>query len=306
VPPHWCRCEVRAEAKKNWVKRDRPSISVVIPCFGQAHFLPEALASVQAQTIWDWECIIVNDGSPDDTARVAAEWARRDARFRYIEKTNGGLSSARNVGISAARGEFILPLDADDLIADSYLEKGLGCFEGSAENLVVTCYVQYFGALQSLWKPPGTGMDYLVNGNTIVCSSIFTKRLWKSLNGYDEEMRHGFEDWDFWLRASNLGIVFKIIPEPLFKYRRSDASMVGEALSRRVEIVRYLVLKNGTIFQKHYAAAILGREREIAQLHSEIELARQPLLQSRDYRLGRALLSPVRWLKWRVFRKRCA
>lgn len=93
-----------------------PKVSVIVPCFNQAGYLPEALGSVLGQTFADWECIIVNDGSPDDTARVAAEWVKRDARFRYIEKANGGLSSARNAGIEAARGQFVQFLDADDAL----------------------------------------------------------------------------------------------------------------------------------------------------------------------------------------------
>lgn len=275
-------------------------VSVIIPCYNQAQYLPEALASVQAQTFQAWECIIVNDGSPDNTAVVAQEWGKRDLRFRYLEKPNGGLSSARNAGISAARGEFILPLDADDLIADSYLEKGLACFDDDPEKQVVTSHVQFFGAVQRLGKPSGVRLETLVYNNTIVCSSIFTKALWKMLGGYDEEMRSGFEDWDLWLRAADSGVVFKIIPEPLFKYRRRDSSMLEDAFSRRPEIMSYLVHKNAAIFQKHYVAAILGREREIARLESvitDIKQGRQSLLQSKDYLLGRAILSPLRWIK---------
>lgn len=81
-----------------------PRISVIVPCYRQAQFLPEALASVQSQTFPDWKCIIVNDGSPDNTAAVAREWVRKDSRCRYIEKPNGGLSSARNCGLKEARG----------------------------------------------------------------------------------------------------------------------------------------------------------------------------------------------------------
>lgn len=91
-------------------------VSVIIPCFKQAHYLPDALGSVLAQTYPHWECIIVNDGSPDHTEEVAQQWMAKDERFRYVKKENGGLSSARNAGLKAAKGEFIQFLDADDAI----------------------------------------------------------------------------------------------------------------------------------------------------------------------------------------------
>ena len=100
-------------------------ISVIVPCYNQAQYLDECLQSVLDQTYTDWECIIVNDGSPDHTEEIAKKWVEKDARFRYLFKENGGLSSARNAGIEIAKGEWILPLDADDKIGNQYLEQFL-------------------------------------------------------------------------------------------------------------------------------------------------------------------------------------
>ena len=99
-----------------------PLISVVVPCYNQAQYLDECLQSVLNQTYQDWECIIVNDGSPDNTEEIAKNWVEKDTRFIYLSKENGGLSSARNAGIEIAKGEWILPLDADDKIGERYLE----------------------------------------------------------------------------------------------------------------------------------------------------------------------------------------
>jgi glycosyltransferase involved in cell wall biosynthesis len=93
-----------------------PCVSVIIPCFRQAQFLPSAIASLQSQTLVDWEAIIIDDGSPDNTRQVATEWASRDARVRYHHQANGGLSNARNAGLALATGEFIQFLDADDVL----------------------------------------------------------------------------------------------------------------------------------------------------------------------------------------------
>lgn len=98
-------------------------VSIVVPCYNQARFLDEALNSVLCQSYAHWECIIVNDGSPDNTREVVEEWLKRDSRFIYIEKENGGLSSARNRGLEIAKGNYIQFLDADDLLCCNKLQK---------------------------------------------------------------------------------------------------------------------------------------------------------------------------------------
>ena len=96
-------------------------VSIIVPCYNQAHFLNESLDSVINQSYPNWECIIVNDGSPDNTEEIAKKWCKNDKRFQYLEKENGGLSSARNAGIKISKGEFILPLDADDILHELFL-----------------------------------------------------------------------------------------------------------------------------------------------------------------------------------------
>ena len=91
-------------------------VSVIVPCYNQASYLGETLHSVFNQTYVDWECIIVNDGSTDHTEEIAVLWCEKDSRFRYLYKENGGLSSARNMGIAVSKGEYIQFLDSDDLI----------------------------------------------------------------------------------------------------------------------------------------------------------------------------------------------
>ncbi len=91
-------------------------VSIIIPCYNQAQYLPDALGSVLAQTYPHWECVIVNDGSTDNAEEVAREWVIKDDRFKYVKKKNGGLSSARNTGLALAVVEYIQFLDADDLL----------------------------------------------------------------------------------------------------------------------------------------------------------------------------------------------
>ncbi len=100
-----------------------PLVSIIVPCNNQAQYLEESLQSILDQTYIHWECIIVNDGIPDHTETVARKWEAKDSRFIYLHKENGGVSSARSLGIEKAKSEFILTLDADDKHEASFLEK---------------------------------------------------------------------------------------------------------------------------------------------------------------------------------------
>lgn len=112
-----------------------PLVSIIVPCYNQSQFLQEALQSVLNQTHTNWECIIVNDGSPDDTEKVAQTWLKRDSRFKYIYKKNGGLSSARNAGLDKVVGDYIQFLDCDDIIDEEKLKCSLELLKShNAEN----------------------------------------------------------------------------------------------------------------------------------------------------------------------------
>lgn len=121
-----------------------PKISIIIPCYKQAHFLNESIASVKAQTITSWEIIVVDDGSPDDTAAVAANLAADDNRIKLIRKNNGGLSSARNFGLAECKGEFIQFLDADDFLLPYKFEEDLNAIEKKPNTTVVICDYLFF------------------------------------------------------------------------------------------------------------------------------------------------------------------
>ncbi len=110
-------------------------VSVIVTCYNNAQYLDEALESVIAQTFSKWECVIVNDGSTDNTEEVSRKWVIKDERFKYIYQENRGVSNARNLGISQAEGEFILPLDADDKLSSNYIESCLN--EMVLKNLTV-------------------------------------------------------------------------------------------------------------------------------------------------------------------------
>ena len=222
-----------------------PLISVVVPCYNQAQYLDECLQSVLDQTYQDWECIIVNDGSPDNTEEVAKKWVAKDARFKYLLKENGGISSARNAGIEMAEGEWILPLDADDKIGNQYLELaekefGKGC-------TIIYCEADFFGLNNSPWLLPKYSYERILNGNIIFCSAFFRKKDWKRTNGYDQQFIFGFEDWDFWLSILEKNSLVIKLNYKGFYYRRKDTS-------RDVEInetPHKLIETHNLVYKKH-------------------------------------------------------
>lgn len=236
---------------------DLPIISVVIPCYKQAVYLPDALESLLRQTYKKWEGIIVNDGSPDNTERVASVYVKKDSRFKYVEKKNGGLSSARNCGINQALGKYILPLDADDILEPTYLEKAITVFIDSPQTTLVYCLGNYFGIKEGLWDLHYENYRALLLGNAIFCSALFRKTDCINIGGYDENMRLGYEDWEFYIRLLNEHSVIYQIPEPLFNYRTKEVSMLTECeRNNMVEVQNYILAKNIDKYQSYFGSII--------------------------------------------------
>ena len=206
-------------------------VSIIIPCYNQAHYLRDAIESALEQTI-PCEVIVVNDGSTDNTSEVAKEYP-----VKLIEKVNGGLSSARNAGIKEATGEWILPLDSDDIISSDFVEKTIG------KDDIVGVYQQEFGDSQTKWVNPNLNPKFedFLKANQTNCCSLFKKEIWEKVGGYDENMRLGYEDWYFWLKSTKAGYNVTIVPEFLFFYRKHGYSMVSKAKKHHDEIHKYMI-----------------------------------------------------------------
>ena len=201
-----------------------PLISIVIPCYRHGKFLADAIDSALSQTHPDIEVVVVNDGSPDNTAAVCASFGNR---IRYVEQGNKGLPAARNEGILAASGEYILPLDADDLLHERYVEKTLPVIESDAGiGYVYARPVLFYGDKDQARSVgvPGEFNEWdsrrLLLKNLSCCTGIFRRKDWETVGGYSGEMVYGYEDWDLWLSIVELGRIGKGLDEPLFFYRQ--------------------------------------------------------------------------------------
>lgn len=215
-------------------------VSVVIPCFRQAHFLPETIASLQAQTYPHWEALVIDDGSPDDTAAMTERLARDDPRVRLVRQTNGGLSSARNAGLAAARGRWVQFLDADDLLMPRKLELQLQ-FLHDAPPLALS-YTDYFhGAEDNPMQPVEAGRlscrfttddplrdlawRWETDLSIPIHAALFDARFFNELGmRFDVELPN-HEDWDMWMRVAGRASEVHFVDAVLACYRYGRQSM---------------------------------------------------------------------------------
>ncbi|MCI5115918.1 MAG: glycosyltransferase [Candidatus Electrothrix sp. AW1] len=221
-----------------------PRVSVVIPCYNQGIFVDEAIESVLAQTWQDFEIIIVNDGSTD--LFTVQHLQQLDfPKTQVIHTDNQGLSSARNNGIQAAQGEYILPLDADDRIGSTYLEQAVPLLDNDVNVGIVYCKAQLFGDVTTEWLLPEFSLQRILLDNIIFCTAFFRKTDWEEVGGFDPAMIYGWEDYDFWLSLLEMGRKVFQIKEILFYYRVAADSMV------RTQSRQHKVESFARIFRKH-------------------------------------------------------
>lgn len=227
-------------------------VSVVIPCYNHGQYLPEAIASVEENTDRSrCEIIIVDDGSTDpQTSRVLDELGRRG--YHTIRQPNQGLAAARNNGIAAAKGKYILPLDSDNRLHQNYLTTAVELLEADASLDVVYGNPQLFGDADAL-RPLGLkrlsafDLGKMLNENYIDACALYRKSVWEKVGGYDGAMpAMGHEDWELWIHAYSLGCRFHHLDELCFYYRVLNTSMIVTDGARKHELnKKYIYKKHG-------------------------------------------------------------
>jgi len=207
-----------------------PKVSVVIPCYNAHRFLADVLASVRSQTFRDFEIVIVDDGSTDPATASFLETV--DDGVRLVRKANGGLSSARNAGFAAAQGSYVLPLDADDEIAPDMLARSVAALESSPEAGYAFAQIEVFGDECGIVRKTWNLFEQLATNQLPYCL-LMRRSVWADTGGYDETMREGYEDWEFNIRISKLGVRGIQVESPLFRYRRQSTGMLQSVSQRR-------------------------------------------------------------------------
>jgi glycosyltransferase involved in cell wall biosynthesis len=258
--------------------KHNPEISVIVPCYKQAEYLNECITSVIEQTFLNWECIIINDDSPDNTETISKIWCEKDTRIKYYKKINEGVSIARNYGIALAKGKYILPLDADDKIGKQYMELALPYFKTNKNVKIVYCKAERFGEATGLWELPEYSFETILVRNIIFNCAFFYKSEWERVGGYDKNMVEGWEDWEFWINMlSNGGEVVRI-NSVLFYYRIKEKSRQTETKPYSVKLHNYICKKHISLYN-----TIIGNPIYLYKNINDIKM-------TKEYRLGKILL----------------
>lgn len=229
-------------------------VSVIIPCYNQGQYLYETLNSVQISTYPYIEVIIVDDGSTstesNEILNSLMDETVKGNQVKFIFQNNQGPAAARNNGVKHSKGDYILFLDSDDKIDSTYIEKCVWFLTKYPNISFVYPSVRHFGALDDLYHPRSFNIQHLLEDNYIVVSSLIRRKVFLDNNGFDIGLS-GYEDWDFWIRASAAGHVGFWLQEPLFFYRRVEVSRLTTDNSRRKELLKEIHRKNKLIFESY-------------------------------------------------------
>jgi glycosyltransferase involved in cell wall biosynthesis len=217
---------------------DAPIVSVIIPCYNQGRYLDEAVGSILAQTLQEFEIIVVNDGSTEpETIALLQNYSK--PKLTIIHTENRGPASARNTGITQARGRYILPLDADDRIAPTYLEKAVPVLDANPAVGIVYSEAEFFGEETGKFDLPCFSFPQILLGNMIFNSSLYRHLDWEKVGGYKDHFH--WEDYEFWLSLIELGREVVQLPEVLYFHRQLKNSR-GGSLNRQKWLEDYVHL----------------------------------------------------------------
>jgi glycosyltransferase involved in cell wall biosynthesis len=240
---------------------------VITPAYNASEFLPQTIASALSQTYRDFELLVVDDGSTDNTLEIAQRFTSTDSRIRVLRRSHAGPSAARNSAIAQARGEYLALLDSDDLWQPTFLEAQVSLLRARPRVDVVTGNAYNLGGpLHGQPMNPTHGcreiapLEILQRENSIFIMSVFRRVVVERTGGFDESLPLN-EDYDFWIRAAHAGCVFLYNPVPLGHYRRRPDSMSSNHL-QMVTGIMHVLRKAQRLFA--------GRPRELAAIERQL------------------------------------
>lgn len=286
--------------------KENIKISVIVPCYNQAKFLPETLDSVLAQTFQNWECIIVNDGSTDDTKEIAEIFCAKDKRFNYYQKVNAGLSAARNSGLDIATGDYIQFLDSDDILNAKKFEIQLDyMLSDSSIDFCISKYKFFSSNIDETYDLRISTADFncTLDGFLFswedyfsfppVCYFIRKEFLDKNKILFNENLK-AMEDWYFLIQSSINNAKFHVNQEFLALYRKHANNMSGDPIKMSksliecaISIVELLPENKKEDYRKKISLIILKR---LGKSFGNNENAIKA--KSIDYKVGHLLLFP--------------
>ena len=245
-----------------------PAVSVIMPAYNVGAYIGAAIESALVQTFTDFEIVIVDDGSTDDTVSIAHRYAACDSRLRVSRKENGGISSTRNRAMTLARGEVFALLDSDDMWDPEYLESQISTLRNHQEVDIVTANARNLGGRQHgqparPWpdtRPHPDLIRMLGDEWAVFIMCVFRREVYETIGDFDESLRTN-EDYDYWLRAAAHGFRFWRNDRPLAQYRRRGDSLSASSLNMLEGILR--------VYEKT-RPLLQGRPLELAELDAQV------------------------------------
>jgi glycosyltransferase involved in cell wall biosynthesis len=224
-----------------------PLVSIVISCYNRKSFITETLNSCLVQTFKDFEVIVVDDGSTDDSLSEIYPYTIL-SNITVIRQKNGGPGSARNRGILNAKGKYILLLDSDDILRSDHLQLMFDAMD-NREDVIVTSWLKLWrddGSVENApWARVPTSYQDAARQNFCICCSMFSKSSWEKINGFDENrVLIGREDWEFWIRLYQSGCKVHVIEDYLLLYRIHNNSLSLGSGSKIQDAEKYLRSKH--------------------------------------------------------------
>ena len=274
------------------------NVTVIIPCYNDGKFIIEAVNSILNQTLKAEKIIIIDDGSDAETKNILKKINSNNVEIIYQE--NLGVCKARNKGINLATTDYILTLDADDYFEPTFIEKAFEVLNFNSNIGIVGCFYRALNnnvIENEIIKPLGGKIKNFLIKNNGLGNSMFRKKCWAQVSGYDEKMTNGYEDWDFWMAILKNDWEMYIIPEVLFIYRIKKKSRDQTALKEfDLELKKYIFLKHKQVFLDNYEFYTIELLRQNSLLRNNISKAKNSI----EFNLGKFILKPFRFFKNKV------
>jgi glycosyltransferase involved in cell wall biosynthesis len=275
----------------------KSNVTVIIPCYNDGRYILEAVNSILNQTLKAEKIIIVDDGSNAETKKVLKNIKHSSVEIIYQE--NKGVSNARNTAIALARTDYILNLDADDYFEPSFIEKAVDVLDNNNQVVAVSSYCRSFNNDKTIEiiKPLGGKLKDFIVINNGRANSMFFKKSWEAVGGFDEKMHEGYEDWEFWIAILEQEGTMHIIKEVLSHYRIKNTSRDQKALDNHdFELRKYIYLKHKVIYETYLDFYVFQLLIQNSLLRNGISKAKNSI----EFNLGKFILTPFRLFKNKV------
>lgn len=276
------------------------NVTVIIPCYNDGQYIMQALQSIYNQTLLPEKIIVIDDGSNAVTKKILT--AINHPLVQVVYQENKGVSAARNQAISLALTDYIVNLDADDYFEPAFIEKAVAILNQDKDIAAVSSYCRIFKNNKriDIIKPLGGNLKDFVVINNGRANAMFRKKSWDAVRGFDEKMRDGYEDWEFWIAILKQGGTIYIIKEVLSHYRIKEVSRDQTALKNHdFELREYIYLKHKEVYEAHLDFYI----SQLLRQNSLLRISIYKVKNSKDFIVGKRVLAPLRVFKKFLKRK---